>query len=188
MLYFCYLHKGLHGEDRSCFSHPLAKAYPYLCGFIIVCERLRVSKGTTLCEESNLKLHYGHDSAQITGEKSPKSPQGMDHTYLSLYLSPSLWEPPLQSLHDSLLLLFEKFQLYQWSCFWPQDWVIFPLMVYFLKLGYLAMVKPKRTSEGQSTTISELGLSWSHNGVLSLRYSSRDHSSSPHGGMPINVS
>ena len=35
---------------------------------------------------------------------------------------------------------------------------------------------------------SELGLCWSPIGVLSLRYSSRDHSSSPCGGMPINVS
>ena len=77
-------------------SHILWQTHdPYLCGFIILCERLRLSKGTTLCEESHLKLHYGHDSAQIAGEKSPKSPQGMDHTCLFWCPSPSLWEPPL---------------------------------------------------------------------------------------------
>ena len=58
-------------ERAGHVSHILWQTHdPFLCGFIILCERLRVSKGTALCGESHLKLHYGHASAQITGEKS----------------------------------------------------------------------------------------------------------------------
>ena len=72
-------------ERAACVSHILWQTHdPYLYGFIILCERLRLLKGTTLCEESHLKLHYGHDSAQIAGEKSPKSPQG---SHMSVLMS-----------------------------------------------------------------------------------------------------
>lgn len=147
-------------ERAGRVSHILWQTHdPFLCGFIILCERLRVSKGTALCGESHLKLHYGHASAQITGEKSlhrewithvcpvrPHLSEWVTHVCPDVRSHLSEWIthvcPDVRPhLFENLLY---KVYMIVFTCFFP---------TLSMKWGYSAQSGTKRTSEGQSTTV-----------------------------------
>lgn len=65
-------------------------------------ERLREPKGITLCEEGHIKLHYGHDSAQITNGKSPSIKRELT-ICVCLHSGPCLLE---NLLHKIGMLIF----------------------------------------------------------------------------------